>query len=150
MQQHYLMPFDFSPRGLLAVRHLRFRRLWIGVGVLLVMAVCVGSIISLPPPVKSVMLHDKVLHTLAYACLMGWFAQIYRHDLTRLVLVVGLICLGIAIEFAQDATGYRQFDPMDMVANTSGVLLAWALAYTWVGNLLAWTEKYFCKVLLKA
>lgn len=144
------MPFDFSPSGLFAVRHLRFKRLWISVGILLVVAVTVGSVISLPLPLKAVMLQDKILHTVAYACLMGWFAQIYRHDLTRLVLVVGLIALGIGIEFIQGKTGYRHFDVMDMVANTSGVLLAWALAYTWVGNVLSWSEQYFCKVLLKA
>lgn len=144
------MQFDFSPQGLLVVTHLRFRRLWISIGILLVMAVTLGSVISLPAPVKDVMLHDKVLHTLAYACLMGWFAQIYRHDLTRLVLVVGLICMGVAIEFIQGTTGHRQFDVLDMVANTSGVVLAWALAYTWVGNVLARVEQYFCRVVLRA
>ncbi|MFK8084077.1 MAG: VanZ family protein [Granulosicoccus sp.] len=144
------MPFDFSPSGLFAVRHLRFKRLWISIGILLILAVTIGSVISLPPPLTAVMLQDKVLHTLAYACLMGWFAQIYRHDLTRLVLVIGLTGLGVSIEFVQGTTGYRQFDVMDMVANTSGVLLAWALAYTRVGNVLAWTEQCFCKVLLKA
>lgn len=143
------MQFDFTPHGLLNVRHLRFKRLWIGIGVLMVMTVTVGSIVSLPAPIKSVMLQDKLLHTLAYACMMGWFAQIYKHDLTRLVLVIGLISLGIAIEFIQGTTGYREFDVLDMVANTSGVVLAWALAYTWVGNLLAWGEQYFCKLVLK-
>ena len=116
----------------------------------MVLAVIVGSVISLPAPVKGVMIHDKLLHTLAYACLMGWFAQIYRHDLTRLVFVIGLIVMGIAIEFVQGANGIRQFDLIDMVANTSGVVLAWALAYTWVGNTLVWTEQLFCKVMLRA
>ena len=116
----------------------------------MIIAVIVGSIISLPAPVRGVMTHDKLLHTLAYACLMGWFAQIYRHDLTRLVLVIGLIAMGIAIEFVQGANGNRQFDLIDMVANTSGVVLAWALAYTWVGNTLVWTERLFCKVMLRA
>lgn len=144
------MAFDFSPQGLFAVKHLRFRRLWIGVGVLLVMTVTIGSVVSLPTTVKAVMLHDKLLHTFAYAAMMGWFAQIYRHDLTRLVLVIGLIALGIAIEFVQGTTAYRQFDVLDMVANTSGVVLAWALAYTWVGNVLVWAENYVCKMVLKA
>ena len=150
MSQQTVMPFDFSPRGLLAVSHLRFRRLWVAVGVLLVLAVAIGSVVSLPSPVQSVMSHDKALHTLAYACLMGWFTQIYRHDLTRLVFVIGLILMGIVIEFIQGSTGYRQFDLLDMVANTSGVILAWALSYTWVGNVLARTEQYFCRVVLKA
>lgn len=144
------MPFDFSPRGLFAVRHLRFQRLWLAMGMLLVLGVVVGSVISLPAPVQGFMLGDKLLHTLVYACLMSWFAQIYRHDLTRLVLVIGLIIMGIVIEFVQGATTYRQFELLDMVANTSGVLLAWALAYTWVGNVLAWVEQYFCKIVQKA
>jgi len=144
------MPFDFSPSGLFAIRHLRFRRLWVSIGILMVMAVVLGSVSSLPGSLKSAMQHDKLLHTMAYACMMGWFAQIYRHDLTRLVLVVGLISMGIAIEFIQGASGHRQFDILDMVANTSGVVLAWALAYTWVGNTLAWAEQYFCRVVLKA
>jgi len=99
---------------------------------LMVCAVAIGSVAALPVPIKSVMLQDKLLHTFAYACLMGWFAQIYRHDLTRLVLVVGLILMGIAMEFIQGMVPYRQYEVLDMVANTSGVLLAWALAYTWV------------------
>lgn len=150
MTQQTTMPFDFTPRGLLAASHLRFRRLWVGVGILLVLAVALGSVLSLPSSVQSVMIHDKALHTLAYACLMGWFTQIYRHDLTRLVFFVGLIAMGILIEFIQGSTGYRQFDILDMVANTSGVILAWALSYTWVGNVLPRAEQYFCRVVLKA
>jgi len=144
------MPFNFTPTNLFAITHLRFKRLWVGVGVFMVLAVFAGSLMSLPQPLKAVMLQDKVLHTLAYACLMGWFAQIYRHDLTRLVLVLALIAMGIFIEFVQGRTGYRHFDVLDMVANTSGVVLAWALAYTRVGNVLAWTEQTFCRVMLKA
>ena len=144
------MPFDFTPQKLFVVRHLRFQRLWIGLGILMVLTVTVASVIALPPPINKVMVHDKLLHTLAYACMMGWFAQIFRHDLTRLVLVVGLVSLGIGIEFIQGTTAYRQFDLLDMIANTSGVVLAWALAYTWVGNILCWTEECFCKVLQRA
>lgn len=119
----------------MAVRHLRFRRLWISVGVLLLLAVAISSIITLPQPLKAIMLQDKVAHTLAYASLMGWFSQIYRHDLTRLILAIGLVAMGVGIEFIQGMTLTRQFDVLDMVANTSGVALAWALAYTWVGEI---------------
>ena len=132
----------------MAVRHLRFRRLWISVGVFLVLAVAISSIITIPTPLKVVMLQDKVLHTLAYASLMGWFAQIYRHDLTRLALALGLVAMGVGIEFIQGATTTRQFDVLDMVANTSGVALAWALAYTWVGGILGRLEELFCRTVL--
>lgn len=114
----------------------------------MVIGVVIGSVASIPSPIKSVMLQDKVLHTLVYACLMGWFAQIYRHDLTRLILFVSLVCLGIAMEFIQGMMPHRQFELLDMVANTSGVILAWALAYTRVGNVLERVEQCFCRMVL--
>ena len=93
------MLFDFTANGLLSISHLRFKRLWVGMGALLIGCVVLGSVVSMPS--ASVALHDKLLHTIAYAALMGWFAQIYRHDLTRLLLVLGLISMGIGIEFVQ-------------------------------------------------
>ena len=139
------MSFDFTPRAMLSIRHLRFKRLWIAVGIALILFVTITSIITIPAPMKVFMLKDKVVHTLAYAGLMVWFSQIYRHDLTRLLLAVGLVLMGVGIEYLQGMTTSRQFDVMDMVANTSGVVLAWALAYTWVGTLLARFEGLFCR-----
>ena len=144
------MPFNYSSEGFFVIEHLRFRRVWIGIGVLMVLFVAVLSLVRLPPPVTTFMLHDKLMHTFVYACLMGWFAQIYRHDLTRLVLAIALIALGIGVEVAQGATEYRQLEFLDMIANTSGVVLAWALAYTWVGNVLSRVEQYSCKALIRA
>lgn len=132
---------------MMSIAHLRYKTLWVGIGILMLVTVAVASVISLPAPVKSVMLHDKVLHTVAYAGLMGWFAQIYRHDLTRLLLAVALMMMGVVIEFIQGTVPQRQFDVLDMVANTSGVLLAWALAYTWVGNVLEKVEGWFFRAI---
>ncbi len=143
------MTFDFQRAGMMNVEHLRYKRLWLAVGCLMLLVVTVASLISVPPPLKTFMLQDKVLHTLVYACLMAWFTQIYRHDLTRLLLAVGLVLMGICMEFAQSMVPARQFDVLDMVANTSGVMLAWALAYTWVGNTLAWLEALFCRTVLR-
>ena len=83
------------------------------------------------------------MHVFAYACLMGWFSQLYRHDLTRLLLAIAFVVMGITIEFLQAMTPTRQFEVLDMIANSSGVLLAWALAYTWVGTLLSKFEALF-------
>lgn len=140
------MIFNFNATGMMNITHLRFKALWVSIGILMLATVAIASVISLPAPVKSVMLHDKLLHTVAYAALMGWFAQIYRHDLTRLLLAVALVLMGIVIEFIQGTVPQRQFDVLDMVANTSGVLLAWALAYTWVGHVLEKVESWFFRV----
>jgi len=131
------MQFDFTPRGLMAIRHLRYKRFWLMFGLMLVVGVVYGSTTSRSViPIAVFNMQDKVLHMVVYAGLMGWFAQLFRHDLTRLICVIFFISLGIVMEFIQGMVPARQFDIVDMVANTSGVLLAWALAYTWVGDIL--------------
>jgi len=47
------------------------------------------------------------------------------------------------MEYAQSMVPARHFEYLDMIANTCGVLLAWALAYTWMGSLLEWFERTF-------
>lgn len=139
------MSFDFSPNNLFRVRHLRFKRLWLATGLFLISGVTLASVTSVPDQVQSLFINDKLTHVAVYACLMGWFAQIFRHDLTRLIFVVLLSAMGVGIEFMQAATPTRQFEVLDMVANTSGVVLAWALAYTWVGTILWRFESLFFK-----
>ncbi len=135
------MIFDFTSRDWFATDHLIFPRVWLTTGCLMVIAVIALSVLDLPQPVEQIMLHDKVTHLIAYAGMMGWFAQIFRHDLTRLVLVSGFVALGIGIEFLQGMVPSRQFEVLDMVANTSGVVLAWALAYTRIGQVLPGVER---------
>jgi len=139
------MNFDFTPRNLLRIRHLRFKRLWLAMGLLLVSGVTLASVTSIPAQVNSLFINDKLTHVAVYACLMGWFTQIFRHDLTRLLFVIALSALGIGIEFIQATVPSRQFEVLDMIANTSGVVLAWALAYTWVGTILWRFENLFFK-----
>ena len=71
---------------------------------------------------------DKLGHLLAYGGLMFWFCALYRTRNTRLAYGVGWIALGIALEFAQGATGTRSFELADMAANSLGVLVGWGLA----------------------
>ena len=139
------MKFDFTPKNLWRVRHLRFKRLWLAVGLFLISGVTLASVTNVPAQVTSVVFNDKLTHVAVYACLMGWFTQIFRHDLTRLAFVFLLSGMGIGIEFIQAATPTRNFEVLDMVANTCGVVLAWALAYTWVGSILWRFESLFFK-----
>jgi len=139
------MKFDFSPHDLWSIRHLRFKRLWLGLGLFLVSGVTLASVVSVPAQVTNVLINDKLTHVAVYGCLMGWFAQIFRHDLTRLMFVVLLVGMGIGIEFIQGITPTRNFEVLDMIANTCGVVLAWALAYTWVGTVLWRFESFFTK-----
>ena len=64
-------------------------------------------------------------HVIAYATLMAWFGRLLPVGRARLGAAAALCLLGIALEFAQEMTGYRIFDVADMLANASGVCLGW-------------------------
>ena len=133
---------DSRPPRPFAFDHLRHGWLWFGLGMVMVALVVVGSLTSLSNA-GGVMLHDKVLHMGAYAALMSWFAQLFRHERTRLLLALGFIVLGIAMEVLQGLVPSRRSDLLDIVANTSGVVLAWALSYTRIGEILPAIERFF-------
>jgi VanZ family protein len=82
------------------------------------------------PPDPGFAYGDKLGHLLAYSLLMFWFCLLYRAGRTRLAYGAGWIGLGIALEFAQSATGYRSFEYADMAANSLGVLLGWGISAT--------------------
>ena len=124
-----------------ALDHLRFGPLWVALGIALVGAIVFGSLASIPPPAQAIMMHDKIVHLVAYTGLMLWFAQLFRHALTRLALALAFVALGVGIEYLQGMTTVRVMDRVDMAANAAGVLLAWALSHTWIGRLLPAFER---------
>jgi len=133
----------FSTNQMLSMDHLAYKKVWLGMGVLVVVAVVTLSIFTVPRFLVIMMKQDKLMHTLAYFCLMAWFAQIFRHWFTRLILAIGLMCFGLGMECVQAVLPTRQFDVIDMLANCSGVVMAWALAYTWVGNMFVRAEEFY-------
>ena len=84
---------------------------------------------SLPEVDLGVEESDKLEHIFAYAPLMFWFCLLYARNGTRLAYAALWIAMGVALEFAQGETGYRNFEVFDMFANTLGVLIGWALAF---------------------
>lgn len=121
------------------VTSLRYSWFWLGLGVLLILMVIVASLVDLKP-VKGILLQDKLMHVLTYGFLMGWFSQIYKPHFARFLLAVSLIVLGVGIEFLQGLVAFRKFEVLDMLANALGVVIAWGVSYTWMGNILQWCE----------
>ena len=114
---------------------LRWRKLWLVIGYILVAVVVIGSLT--PPGKQSVIWeYDKIVHGFSYAVLMGWFLQLYRRGLAHFYLAIAFVCLGIGLEVAQSFHPLRHFDYYDMLANTFGVLLAWVLGCTPFGRLI--------------
>lgn len=101
----------------------------IAVGWLYAAAIVFLSLTPRPPRIE-VEHGDKLGHLLAYGLLMFWFCFLYRYRHTRLAYGIGWIAMGVALEFAQRATGTRSFEVADMIANSLGVLLGWGISAT--------------------
>ena len=93
----------------------------------LYVAAIVWLSLSPSPPDLGPEVSDKLKHFVAYAALMFWFSILYRGK-ARLAYAAGWLALGIALEFAQGATGYRSYELADMAANALGVLAGAAAA----------------------
>ena len=102
------------------------RRAAVAFGWLLVAAIVWLSLTPSPPSID-VDQGDKLGHAFAYASAMFWFAQLYVRSAVRARYAIGLIALGVALEFIQGHVG-RDFELADMAADAVGVALGWAAA----------------------
>ncbi|WMJ71429.1 VanZ family protein [Stenotrophomonas sp. 24(2023)] len=119
-----------------AIKPLRRPVLWATLWWLAVLVVIVVCLIP-PPPIPVPENGDKVEHFLAYFILAGSAVQLYRRGRPLAWVGVGLVLMGIGIEFAQGAlTADRVADPMDALANGIGVLAGLAIAATPLRDLL--------------
>jgi len=103
------------------------RRLYIALGWLLVAAVIWMSVTPSPPKVDFEQ-SDKAGHLLAYGLVMFWFAQLYAARAARIGYAALFVLMGVGLEFVQAQLGYRTYEVFDMLANSAGVLVGWALA----------------------
>ena len=124
-----------------AVPDLKFRFVWLVIGYALITLVFYLSLTSQPVNVKlGLPFADKFSHAFAYFVLMAWFAQIYHDKFQRYMIALGLIFIGVFLEFLQGFDPARMSEFADMVANTTGVVLAFYLTLTKAKNCLASIE----------
>ena len=105
---------------------MRYFNLWLVLGWLFVLLVCYFSLMSNPPKFDVKFEHlDKLEHMLSYFIMMGWFAQLYQTKQSRIFYALFFIVLGALLEILQGMGQTRMFEYSDMLANATGVLLAW-------------------------
>lgn len=108
---------------------------WFGVGLLLWLS------LMRDPPQMDFDDSDKVQHIAAYAVLTAWWMQLWLGRAPRIAVLTALMALGVAIEFAQAATGYRSFSYGDMAADASGIALGWLAAPPRLPHVLALLQR---------
>ena len=122
-----------------------FRRpgLWTGLWMLAIAVVVFGSLLpasDLPP----VGVSDKLEHGVAYAVLAAGAVQLFRYRLSWGMVCVMLVFLGIGLEYLQGAMGLgRMADRADALANTVGVLIGLATAFTPLRDALLRLDRTF-------
>lgn len=122
---------------------LRYRKLWLVVGYIMVMLVIYLSLTSRPVDIDtSLPYQDKLFHALAYFVLTFWFMQIYHIRNHVLQWVVFFLCLGLLLEYLQGFDPNRYSEVGDMIANTLGVVAGVALSMTPLRYMLVKLERY--------
>lgn len=121
---------------------LRYSRVWRAVGVFILAAVFVGTILPSmgfwPDVAFSVLVaFDKWQHAFAFLILALWFSGQYeKRFYWRIGL--GLLIFGGVIEVIQRSLAYRTADIADMVANVVGISAGLALAVAGLGG---WSQR---------
>jgi VanZ family protein len=127
-------------RRLHEMRELRFIRLWLAIGFMLVGMVCFLTLTPSPPDMGDFPESDKIGHFFAYSVMMLWFGFIYLRGKHYMGVGLAFIVMGIVLELIQGMLGYRSFSYLDMGANACGVVLGWLLARTRLADALVYVE----------
>jgi VanZ family protein len=111
------------------IKPLRRRNAWLALwlcGVTVLVVVCL-----LPSPdLPDLHVSDKLEHALAFALLAGSAVQLFERR-ALFAVGVGLLALGVGIEFAQALfTTTRAMEAADVVADTAGIVAGLAIALT--------------------
>jgi len=116
---------------------LKYKFFWLLIGYGIVALIVYLSLTSTPLDLNLGFANqDKLYHALAYFTLMFWFTQIYHKKLQRGLLAVIFVLLGLLMEYAQSFSPYRTADVFDMLANSTGVLLAFFATHWRLRNML--------------
>jgi VanZ family protein len=124
---------------------LRFPRLWLSLGWVIVM---LAIFVCLAPPSAPGLsglfaLNDKVEHGAGYALLTVWFTGIYPRS-RYFSIALALFAMGVAVEFLQGWMSLgRDRDMRDVVANTIGIGIGLCLAWTVLGGWVQRLEIFF-------
>ena len=125
---------------------LKFVRLWLTLGWILIGLVVLFSLLPEPLPIMDMEQGDKAAHLFAYMILMLWFSNIYGRKLLQMWLGIGLLMMGFSLELLQDFSRYRTFQYADLLANGFGVLMGWTLANTLFAHSLLRLDRWLVRV----
>ena len=120
---------------------LRWRPLWTGIGVALMLFTLWMALRPDPGVTLAVPAGDKLLHAFTFAVLSGWWGNVYPGLRARRLAALGCLLFGVFIELAQWLDPPRDADALDVLADAAGIALALVLLRTPLGHVLAGVER---------
>ena len=123
------------------MKGLKFLKLWLFIGWIQIGLVILLSLMPSPASLPGLMGVDKLMHLSFYGFVMFWFGLCYFPGRAYNLMGLGLILIGVVLEFIQSKTGYRSMSCFDMAANALGVSIGWTLARTRISSALIYVEK---------
>ena len=122
---------------------LRYRKLWLIIGYMLIVLVIFLSLTSAPVDIDTDLPYqDKLFHFLAYFSLTLWFIQIYHVRQHVVWGAIFFLCLGAMMEYLQGFDANRYSEMADMLANSLGVMAGVGLSMTPLRYTLVKLERY--------
>jgi VanZ family protein len=132
-------------KGFNMLYELKYKWIWIILGLVLVALITTLSLMpasSLPKLYSN----DKFVHFFAYFTVTCWFVGLIRPDFYLLLGIV-FFSFSFTIEIMQDKlTRFRQFEWLDLLANSIGIFSAVFLGYVF---LKGWCQLVERKYLIK-
>ena len=121
---------------------LQFPKLWLGLGWLLVIAVFVGSLLPLPAYPIEALASDKLVHFCSYLILTIWFGGLYGKPRNYVAIAAIMIAFGAALDLLQGLSSTRQFDMLDILANTAGAFVGFVALWLLLGGWCRAVERW--------
>lgn len=115
-------PPDPQPTPTVGALRLHWPQFWAAVGWTGLLGIVVVCLLPLPAGSLDVPGSDKFLHLFAWFLLMFGHTQLGLGQSALLWRAGLFVAVGVLIEYAQQATGYRSADARDVVANVLGVV----------------------------
>lgn len=120
---------------------LQWHWLWVAVGSVLMLW---GLYLALEPDPA---LHldfangDKLLHALGFACVMGWWGNVFAASRARGIAALGCLAYGMLIEGLQWLDPPRTADGLDVLADACGIAIGLLLLRTPLADVLVRVER---------
>jgi hypothetical protein len=124
----------------------RWRTGWLALGAALMLTVAALALLPAARQLNAMALAlpqgDKLLHVLAFAVLMGWWGNLYRHARQRLGVAAACLLFGLLIECAQWPHAPEDASMWDLAADALGLGIGALLLRTPLAGVLARAERW--------